>query len=200
MAEGKSSFLLYRDLKFTLDNLSDEKAGQLFKHILDYVNDLNPNTEDIVIKVAFEPIKQSLKRDLKKWESICERNRINGSKRIKNNPSEPSGFFGNPSEPKKADSDTDSDSDTDNDNEESKKKKRKSTHKKFKPPTIEEVKQYFRENNYQESLAIKFFKSYDVANWVDSKGNKIQNWKQKAIQVWFKDEGKISTGTNTKLA
>jgi len=61
----------------------------------------------------------------------------------------------------------------------------------FVPPLIEEVKDYFKENGYEELLAIKFFNSYNVADWVDSKGNKIRNWKQKAIQVWFKDEYKI---------
>lgn len=116
MADGKNSFVLYRDLKFTLDNLTDEKAGQLFKHILNYVNDLNPITDDIIIKIAFEPIKQSLKRDLKKWEIICKRNKDNGSKggRPKNpeEPKKPNGLSGNPEEPKKPDSDTDSDTDS----------------------------------------------------------------------------------------
>jgi nitric oxide reductase large subunit len=32
-----------------------------------------------------------------------------------------------------------------------------------------------------------------VANWVDSKGSKIRNWKQKMINVWFKDENKTTT-------
>ena len=63
----------------------------------------------------------------------------------------------------------------------------------FIPPTIEEVKAYFKENGYIGELAIKFHKSYNVAGWVDSKGNKIRNWKQKAQMVWFKDEGKIQT-------
>ena len=33
---------------------------------------------------------------------------------------------------------------------------------------------------------------YDVADWHDSQGKQIKNWKQKAYQVWFKDENKIS--------
>jgi len=66
--DGKKSFLLYCDIKHTIDKLSNDKAGELFKHILAYVNDENPITNDIVIEIAFEPIKQSLKRDLKKWE------------------------------------------------------------------------------------------------------------------------------------
>ena len=68
MADNKKSFLLYCDLIHTVQKLSDDQAGKLFKHVLEYVNDLNPTTEDLLTQVCFEPIKQSLKRDLKKWE------------------------------------------------------------------------------------------------------------------------------------
>lgn len=60
----------------------------------------------------------------------------------------------------------------------------------FTPPTIFELKEYFKEKGYNEQTAQKMFDSYSVANWHDSKGNKIKNWKQKAINVWFKDENK----------
>lgn len=65
--------------------------------------------------------------------------------------------------------------------------------KEFIPPTIEEVKTYFKENKYKEEAAIKMFNSYSVANWIDSKGNPVKNWKQKAINVWFTDQNKDLT-------
>lgn len=68
MAENKKSFILYCDLLATVSKLPDEVAGKLFKTILSYVNDENPEPEDILLQVAFEPIKQQLKRDLKDWE------------------------------------------------------------------------------------------------------------------------------------
>lgn len=64
----------------------------------------------------------------------------------------------------------------------------------FTPPTIDEVKQYFLDNGYTEQSAVKSFNYYDVANWSDSKGNKIKNWKQKMQGVWFKDENKQPAG------
>ena len=70
MADGKRSFLLYADLLFTIEKLPDEKAGALFKHILEYVNDKDPKTDDMIVDIAFEPIKRQLKRDLNNWESI----------------------------------------------------------------------------------------------------------------------------------
>lgn len=70
MAENKKGFILYCDLIHTIEQLPNEKAGELFKHILRYVNDLNPITEDLITKISFEPIKQQLKRDLSKWEQV----------------------------------------------------------------------------------------------------------------------------------
>lgn len=69
MAENKNSFVLYADLIHTVRKMDDDKAGALFKHILSYVNDENPVTDDLIVELTFEPIKQQLKRDLKKWEN-----------------------------------------------------------------------------------------------------------------------------------
>ncbi len=64
--------------------------------------------------------------------------------------------------------------------------------KKFAPPTLEQVIQYFHENGYSQSAAAKYFNYYTEGKWVDSKGTKIRNWKQKAQAVWFKEENKIT--------
>jgi len=80
MATGKKSFLLYADIITTVEQLPNEQAGQLFKMILDYVNDKNPVADDLLIKIAFEPIKQQLKRDLNKYNKLVDRARENGKK------------------------------------------------------------------------------------------------------------------------
>lgn len=73
----------------------------------------------------------------------------------------------------------------------------------FKKPTLDDVKKYFSDNGYSETAAEKAFNYYDVANWFDSKGSPILNWKQKMINVWFKEENKavpkIVFGTGQKL-
>lgn len=81
MAKEKNSFLLYCDIIHTVEKLDDVQAGKLFKHLLKYVNDQNPTPENALIEIAFEPIKQSLKRDLIKYETIRERNSENARKR-----------------------------------------------------------------------------------------------------------------------
>lgn len=78
MADNKKGFMLYADLIHTISKMPDDKAGQLFKIILEYVNDKNPIIDDLVIDLVFEPIKQQLKRDLKKWETKADKSRENG--------------------------------------------------------------------------------------------------------------------------
>lgn len=73
MADGKKSFVLYCDMMHTVELLDDASAGKLLKHLLQYVNDKNPVTTDQIIKIAFEPIKQQLKRDLRDWEETREK-------------------------------------------------------------------------------------------------------------------------------
>ncbi|ROI05480.1 hypothetical protein EGI16_03580 [Chryseobacterium sp. G0240] len=85
MAVDKNGFLLYKDLIHTVQKLPKEKAGELFMHILSYVNDENPETDDLIIQLAFEPVKQKLKRDLKKYEETKEKNRENANKRWQKN-------------------------------------------------------------------------------------------------------------------
>jgi len=72
MATDKKGFILYADQKELFEQLSDEKAGQLMKFIFAYVNDENPVTDDLLVNLAFTPIKQQFKRDLKKWENTRE--------------------------------------------------------------------------------------------------------------------------------
>ena len=69
MAKGKKSFIAYSDWKDVFDELPNEEAGQLIKHIFAYVNDENPQTDNILIKSLFAMIKSTLKRDLNKWET-----------------------------------------------------------------------------------------------------------------------------------
>ena len=78
MAENKKSVLLYCDIIHTIESLTDDEAGRLFKHLLRYVNDMNPEAPDRITQIAFEPIKQQLKRDLKRWETELEGKSVGG--------------------------------------------------------------------------------------------------------------------------
>lgn len=70
MATGKKSVLLYCDLIHTIEKMDDKTAGEFFKHYLRYINDQEPKTDNMVVELTFESVKQNLKRDLLKWENI----------------------------------------------------------------------------------------------------------------------------------
>lgn len=59
-------------------------------------------------------------------------------------------------------------------------KKTNNKNKEFVPPTLEEIKEYcsIRNNNIDAQY---FYDYFTASDWVDSKGNKVKNWKQKVI-------------------
>ncbi len=57
---------------------------------------------------------------------------------------------------------------------------KKRRRKDFTPPTLEEVEAYCKSRNNNVD-AKRFFDFFESADWVDSKGNKVRNWKQKVI-------------------
>ena len=68
MAEGKKTFIFYSDWINIVREMDNEDAGQLLKHILSYVNDENPDTDNKFVKMAFGHMKPLIKKDLVKWD------------------------------------------------------------------------------------------------------------------------------------
>ena len=167
MANEKKSFLLYCDIIHTVEQLTDEQAGDLFRHILRYVNDQDPQSDSVITKIAFEPIKQALKRDLDKYKSICERNSDNAKKRWDATASDRI-----PKHTKNADIDIDIDIDIDKDIK---------VNKGFVKPSIVEIKTYMIEIGMTD-VSEKWFDYYESNGWLVGK-NKMKNWKA-AVRTW----------------
>ena len=167
MAENKKSFLLYCDLIHTVEQLTDEQAGDLFKHILRYVNDQEPQTENVITRIAFEPIKQSLKRDLQKYEDIRKRNQDNARKRWDATASDRI-----PNDTKNADSVSVSVSGSVTD---------KKAIKGFVKPTIEQLKEYMTEQGMND-IAENWLNHYEANGWMVGK-NKMKDWKA-SVRTW----------------
>ncbi len=189
MAEGKKSFIAYSDWKATFDELSDEDAGRLIKHIFAYVNDENPVTDNVLIRVAFAQFKQTLKRDLVKWNEQLQQRRDAGKRSAEKRALEKSNERSTVVESRTRNS-TDNVSVSVSVNDNVKENIRKRANK-FAPPSVDDVISYFAENGYTEESARKAFAFYDVAQWHDSNGKPVKNWKQKMINVWFKEEHKV---------
>ena len=69
--------------------------------------------------------------------------------------------------------------------------KNKGKKSKFEHPELDEVVKFFTDNGY--SNGEKAWNYYNDADWKDSKGKPVLNWKQKMRGVWFKDENKKPT-------
>lgn len=70
----------------------------------------------------------------------------------------------------------------------------------FQAPTFFEVESFFLEKGFTSELAKRAYDYYNVANWKDSKGNQVKNWKQKMLSVWLTEKNKNQDdGTKPKL-
>jgi hypothetical protein len=170
MAKDKTSFILYCDQQGLFNKLPDEIAGKLIKHIFAYVNDEDPITSDLLLEIAFEPIKLQLKRDLRKYDDYIDKQRLNGAKGGR--PSKPTEtqitqpFF---QEPKKADNVTANHNDN-------------ATNKKgFVKPTIEQLKEYMTEQGMND-IAENWLNHYEANGWMVGKV-KMKDWKA-SVRTW----------------
>ncbi len=173
MAKDKKSFLLYCDLLEVAKELDDKSRGELFLYILEYVNDLNPEPPNQLIKMLFIPIKQALKRDLAKYESIRERNKSNSSKGGRpKKPKKPTGLSGNPKKPKKAVIDNDTVIDTVNDIDRN-------------IPAYDDFLKYAASKKPKlnpDVLKLKY-DSWIENDWRDGNDKPIKNWKTKVLNT-----------------
>jgi len=182
MAKDKKSFVAYCDWLESFEELTDEEAGRLAKHLFRYVNDLNPEAPDKITKMCFIPIKQSLKRDLVKYEERADRARENGAKGGRPKTQKTQSVI---SEPKKPDSVNVNDNVNANVNGSV-----------IKTPTREEVEKEICNNLFTrgiasvsfpvEDLAQRFHDNYESKGW-EINGQRIHKWQPKLNQ-WIAEE------------
>ena len=195
---SRDSFVLYADSLDILDLLSDEQAGQLFRTIRSYVRGEDLPELDQIIKLAFIPIKNHLDRDAEKYERICKKRREVGA--LGGRPKKPLGSDENQKvseetkrfleKPKKPlpdpvpdpvpDTDPDTDPVPDKYMGDKSPKKRAS---RFKPPSLEEVREYCNERGNGID-AERFVNFYESKGWMVGK-NKMKDWRA-AVRNWEK--------------
>ena len=182
---AKKGVIMFYDLLEQLEDFTDEQFGIITRAIIKYDRDnVVPEFTDASVKIAFKIIKPILDKNKQEYESKCEKNRENIKKRwgkedtnvydcIRTNTND-------------TDIDIDIDKDIDIKKESIKKESKKSNKtKSFIPPTLQDVIDYA--NSRHSSVDAKKFYEYFTADedkskhWIDSKGNKVKNWKQKFI-------------------
>jgi hypothetical protein len=181
--QGKKSFNLYCDIIDVVEEMDNESAGELFKHVLRYVNDQDPEPRDMVIKVAFKPIERRLKQDLQQWLGICAKNKVNGSKggRPKKNPTEPKETQKNPmgstkTQPNPTKPDMDMDMDMDIKKKETKVSKRKTSFENSNVANLDDWSIIIptKEGKYNDADFGHYHET--ISLWAKSKGATQMDW------------------------
>lgn len=185
----KNSFVLYTDYRQHTALLSVEEKAQLLDAIFAYAAGEEVELTGMAL-MAFSFIKAQMDRDNAKYEEKCEKRKIAGSKgglaKASNAKQKVANVANARSAKQKvanvADTDTENDTDTVTDNDTvtdiNSEVKPRSV---FKPPTLEEVKEYcFERNNGID--AQQFIDFYSSKGWMIGK-NKMKDWKA-AVRTW----------------
>lgn len=66
-------------------------------------------------------------------------------------------------------------------------------------PVLSEVEDFFLSKGSTIEKARQAFEYYDLANWHDSKGKPVKNWKQKMLAVWINNQNFKQKEVKTKI-
>ena len=73
MCEEKNSFVVYAEIKETIDELTDEEVGKLFRGMVEYQTTGKVPEFTGILKFAFIPVRQQMDRNNSKWQRTRER-------------------------------------------------------------------------------------------------------------------------------
>ena len=167
----RNSIVFYRSFFEAMKELEPKMKSDVFDAIMEFSFSANEIELAGMAKTVFILIKPQLQANMRRYE--------NGMKPKRKREAEPK-----QDESKQETNVNDNVNENENDNVNAKKKD------KFVAPSLQEVETFFSENNFKLEVARNAFHYYNDANWKDSRGKSIQNWKQKMRGVWFKDENK----------
>ena len=176
MREG---FIFYQSFYESIKELPDNIQLEIYKAISEYALYGNESELSGVSKAIFSLIKPQIDANNKRYENGKKGGRPKkneNEEEIEKNQNEtkikPNK---NQNETKVKPKEKDKDKDKD---------KEKEIYKEKEKPTLEEIENYVREKNLSVN-AKSFLEYYETGNWIDAKGNKVKNWKQK-ILTWNK--------------
>lgn len=66
------------------------------------------------------------------------------------------------------------------------------------PPQLNEVIDFFLEKGSTEEKGKQAYEYYQLADWHDSKGNRVKNWKQKMLAIWINNNNFNKTTNHAK--
>lgn len=205
----KESFLLHVGQRSSVESLSDKDAGQLFKAIFQYADDmtLRDNLSPLA-KLAFSFFKERLDTERAHYLEIVFRNRSNGNKskgrprkpkETQGNPKNPVGNLGYSEKPKKP-SGGDTDTGTESQKRDKEENKKKTGSSSFSKPIEERQQDFWNELHQEKHLSkygedmIKQFYSY----WAEGEQNKAKPRMRKELQPTWNTSGRLATWNSRK--
>lgn len=197
--EKKNSFVLYTDYRRQFDLLTDAELGQLIRAVMDYVETGQPPDLPAGPQMAFAFISAQIDRDMKKYQEVVEKRRAAGSaggKQKASNAKQEVAILANASTCYQAVTNLpDNDNDNDNVNDIKKKDTKVSKEKSFKPPSVENVREYCQEGGYKVDAEC-FVNFYESKGWMVGK-NRMKDWKA-AVRNWARNDQKPSPKTGNR--
>lgn len=159
----RTYFIFYRSFYEAINDLPENQQLELYKAIFELsLNDSEPELTGIS-KSIFTLIRPQIVANNQRFK--------NGSKaKAKRNGSETE------AKPKQDLSETEANK---NKNKNKNENKNENENKKFEPPSIEEVKQWFIEQGSTAEAGAKAWQYYTDGEWRDAKGQPVKNWRQK---------------------
>lgn len=189
MSKKSPGFILEKDQKIIIDELSNEEAGIIFKAIYEYETTKEEPYLDKTLKIVFKQFKVKLDFYDEKYNTTCETNRKN----IQN-------YWDNVNNTTEFDR-IRSNTMATNKRKEKKIKENKSKKKceselshicDFVAPTLAEIFDYSKSLNFNDKeYCEKFYNHYESIGWVNGTGQEIKNWKL-VFNNWLKKDKKIN--------
>ena len=192
MGKKASGFVLEKDQKIIIDELSNEEAGIIFKAIYEYETTKKEPDLDKTLKIVFKQFKVKLDFYDEKYNTTCETNRKN----IQN-------YWNKVNDTNEYDR-IRSNTMATNKRKEKKSKVNKIKENKIKceselshicdfvAPTLTEIFNYSKSLNFDDKeYCEKFYNHYESIGWVNGTGQEIKNWKL-VFNNWLKKDKKTS--------
>lgn len=188
MKKNAPGFVLEKNQKIIIDELSNEEAGIIFKAIYEYVVTKKEPNLDKTLKIVFKQFKVKLDFYDEKYNVKCEKNRENIQKYWDkvNDTNEYERIRSNTMATNKR--------------KEKKSKVNKIKVNKIKceselshicdfvAPTLSEIFNYSRSLNFDDKeYCEKFYNHYESIGWVNGTGQEIKNWKL-VFNNWLKKD------------
>lgn len=200
MKKNAPGFILEKDQKIIIDELSNEEAGIIFKAIYEYEATKEEPSLDKTLKIVFKQIKVKLDFYDEKYNTTCETNRkniqnywnkvndTNEYDRIRSNTMATNKIKEKKSKVNKIKENKNKKENINNIN--INKSERDQSFTPTASPTLAEIYNYacsldINDKDYCE----KFYNHYESIGWVNGTGREIKNWKL-VFNNWLKKDNK----------